>query len=150
MSGIVHISEAANLGLHAMILIAGRSEEAVRSRDIAAALGASEDHLAKVMQGLVRSGLVTSTRGPRGGFKLQRPAADIRLLDIYESIEGEMRPKACLLGMPRCAGQCVLGDFIVSTNEAFRRQFASTRLSDVAGAIPGAPRKTNARTTKDR
>jgi Rrf2 family protein len=83
----------------------------------------------------VRAGLISSTRGPQGGFKLARPAGQIPLLSIYETIEGKIRPASCLLGKPRCNGDCVLGDFIRSTNQRFRERFANTRLSDVAGAI---------------
>jgi len=138
-SGIVHISEAANIGLHAMILLASEPQRSFRAKEAAEVLGVSEDHLAKVMLGLVRAGLVASTRGPHGGFKLGRPAHSIRLLKIYESIEGELRSRACLLDKPRCQGTCVLGTFVADTNEEFRRRFASTRLSDVAGAIRSQP-----------
>ena len=72
-SGIVHISEAANIGLHAMILLASEPQRSFRAKEAAEVLGVSEDHLAKVMLGLVRAGLVASTRGPHGGFKLGPP-----------------------------------------------------------------------------
>lgn len=139
MSGIVHLSEAANLGLHAMIVLAGEPKALIRTAEMAELLSVSGDHLAKVLQGLVRAGLLESTRGPRGGFQLSRPASDISLLEIYQAIEGELRPSACLLGQPRCSGECVLGDFILSVNEDFRKRFAHTRLSDVAGAIRRRP-----------
>jgi Rrf2 family protein len=135
MSGVVHISEAANLGLHAMILMAGEPGRTFRTREAAEALGVSGNHLGKVLNGLVKAGLVLSTRGPSGGFTLGRRPRDIRLIEIYETIEGELRPRSCLLGRPRCAGDCVLGDFVTQTNDAFRRRLARTRLSDVAGAL---------------
>ncbi len=145
MTGIIHISEAANLGLHAMIMMAGAPEETLRVREMASFLGASEDHLAKVLHGLTRAGLVESTRGPRGGFRLARDPGELRLLEIYEAIEGELRPRSCLLGKPHCNGDCVLGDFIATTNEAFRARFAATRLADVAGAL----RRDHASDTED-
>ena len=134
-TGIVHISEAANIGLHSMILLAGEPARSFRAREVATALGVSEDHLSKVLLGLVRAGMVVSTRGPRGGFKLGRPAASIKLLAIYETIEGELRHRACLLAKPRCDGGCILGDFVADTNAEFRRRFAGTTLADVAGRI---------------
>lgn len=137
MSGIVHISEAANLGLHAMILLAAEPDRTLRTREAAVALGVSEDHLAKVLGGLVRAKLVGSTRGPHGGFRLQRETQSISLLEIYEAIEGPLAPRHCLLGEKRCQGECVLGDFVTRTNEQFRQKMTETRLSDVAGVLRG-------------
>ena len=135
MPGVVHISEAASLGLHAMILLASDPARTFRTKEMAGLLRVSEDHLAKVLQRLVRAELVGSMRGPRGGFTLGRDAADIRLLDIYETIEGPLKAGACLLGERRCELGCVLGDFITTTNEEFRRRFAQTRLADVANVL---------------
>lgn len=134
-TGVVNISEAANLGLHSMILMAADPEKALRVNQAAEVLPVSENHLAKVMQRLVHAGLITSTRGPQGGFKLAKPPAEITLLEIFEALEGALEVHACLLGLPKCTGHCVLGDFVVSTNEQFRTKLASTRLSDVAGAL---------------
>ncbi len=133
-TGVVNISEAANLGLHSMILMAADPEKALRVNQATEVLPVSENHLAKVMQRLVHAGLVTSTRGPQGGFKLAKAPGEITLLEIFEALEGTLEVHACLLGLPKC-GHCVLGDFVVSTNEQFRKKLASTRLSDVAGAL---------------
>jgi DNA-binding IscR family transcriptional regulator len=48
-TGIVHISEAANIGLHAMIVLAGDPSRSFRARELAECLGVSVDHLAKVL-----------------------------------------------------------------------------------------------------
>jgi Rrf2 family protein len=135
MNSVLHISEASNIGLHAMLLIASEPARVFSAKEISAALGVSEDHLLKVMRRLCRAELASSTRGPHGGFQLGRPAAKIRLLDIYETIEGALHPKACLLGRPRCDGDCILGDFIVTTNREFQRRLATTSLAGVAGTL---------------
>lgn len=46
------------------------------------------DYLGKQLQSLRKAGIVESTPGRRGGFRLGRPAADISLLDIVTAIEG--------------------------------------------------------------
>ena len=50
MNSIIHISEAANLGLHTMLIVAGRAGTAVSVKDAATTLGVSKNHLAKVLQ----------------------------------------------------------------------------------------------------
>lgn len=46
-------------------------------------------YLAKHLQALARAGIVTSTQGPRGGYRLARPASEITLLDIVDAVEGD-------------------------------------------------------------
>jgi len=49
-------------------------------------------HLEAVMQHLVRAGLLTSTRGPRGGYTLARERRRISLADVVASVGGEGPP----------------------------------------------------------
>ena len=44
--------------------------------------------LAKILQDLTRKGLLRSSKGPSGGFALRTPAAQIRLLDLVEAVDG--------------------------------------------------------------
>ena len=64
MRNLLKISDAAVLGIHALGTLTG-AEEPVSASRMAAALGVSEAHLSKVLQRLVRAGLVSSSRGPR-------------------------------------------------------------------------------------
>lgn len=63
----------------------GRHEMA---RRIAEEEGLPAFFLAKTLQTLARQGIVRSSKGPTGGFKLNRPARRIRLLDIVEALDG--------------------------------------------------------------
>ena len=88
------------------------------------------------MQRLARAGLVDSSRGPQGGFRLGRPAYTIRLIEIYEAIEGPLNEGGCLLGEPICGGKvCVLGEVVQSVNRQIREYLAKTRLSQLARGI---------------
>jgi Rrf2 family protein len=71
MSNIVQLSEAASLGIHAMVIIA-RSNKIINANTIAEMTDASRNHLAKVMLTLAKMGLVKSLRGPSGGFVLAK------------------------------------------------------------------------------
>ena len=111
MSKLVRISEAASLALHAMAMLYQCEQKRFTNQEIAGRLGASEHHLAKVMQHLAKAGLVESLRGPQGGFRLGAAAQDAHLLAIYEAIEGPLNDEGCLLNSAVCARQqCVLGD----------------------------------------
>jgi len=130
MSKIVHLSEAASLGLHAMVLIAG-SKSLVKVTDIAKITNSSKNHLSKVMQRLVKDGLVKSTRGPAGGFLLNKPSKDITLLEIYQSIEGTISNNGCPLEKQVCPFEkCIMGNLVNKMTDDFISYFKSQTLED--------------------
>jgi len=133
--GFVHISEAANLALHALMLLAAEPERSLRVRQVCEVIPASASHLAKVLQRLARAGLVSSSRGPQGGFTLARPAGTVTLLEIYRAVEGPPPAHTCLLGRKKCAPECVLGELVSRTNAEIEGRLGKTRLTDVAGAF---------------
>ncbi len=135
MDTILRISDAANLAIHAMAHIA-RSKGGVNQSvgEIADHQGVSEAHLSKVMQRLVKVGLLTSRRGPGGGFLLRRPAETISLLEILEAMDGPMTDTKCLLGRKKCLfGGCALGALLTHVNHQVRVFMASRNLNDLTG-----------------
>ena len=137
-SGPFHVSEAANLGLHALAVIAAAPGPVTRTREIAARLKASVAHLAKVMVALEHAGLVVGTRGPTGGYRLSRPASRISLREIYEAIEGPMQARECLFGEPVCEAQgCVLSKYFGGLSREVIRTLARTRLTDLVKEFGG-------------
>lgn len=132
---ILNISEAANLGIHALAYLARHAEEApVTTASIAAAYGVSEAHLSKVFQRLSKAGLVRSVRGPHGGFSLARAPLRITLRDIYEALDGPFGKSKCLLGKPKCGlGRCMLGDLVTDVHKRVADHFSKTTLAEVCG-----------------
>jgi len=73
--------------------------------DMAAALDVPRNYLSKVLHVLAREGLLTSVRGPRGGFSLARDPADILLADVILHFDDIATASGCLLGRARCSDQ---------------------------------------------
>jgi len=139
MSSLVNISEAASLGLHTMALLVNHSERRLTNQEIADRLKASGNHLAKVMQRLVKVGLVSSIRGPQGGYLLKKPPRHVTLLEIYEAIDGPVQETACLSEHPICRGtSCILGQAVESIHRQFRDYLSKTTLAELAQS-PGFP-----------
>lgn len=61
--------------------------------------------VAKILQDLTRKGLLSSLKGPTGGFALGMPAKDITLFHIIEAIDGVDFMHNCVLGFPDCDGR---------------------------------------------
>ncbi len=64
---------------------AGRTAT-VNAADIAERLGLARRGMEPMLQSLSRAGLLESVRGPRGGYRLGRPARDIRIADIVATV----------------------------------------------------------------
>lgn len=143
MSSFIKISEAASLAFHTAAFLAQNPDRLVSTREIARALGASENHLSKVLQRLAHSGIVQSMRGPSGGFKLRSPWETMKLLEIYEAIEGPLTQGRCLLELLVCKGnRCALGAIIHKTDDAVRQCLMGTTLAELAKGFHAEPRDT--------
>lgn len=131
MSKVVHISEAASLAVHSMAIIASGKAK-LNVQQIAAYTGSSKNHLAKVLQILVKNDYLDSNRGPKGGFVLKADAAKVSLLEIYELIEGTI--EKCLCGIPekKCPFiNCVFGDLADKFSADFIEYLSKTKLADI-------------------
>lgn len=72
------------------------------AKDLARELELPGPFLAKILQNLVQAGLMESIRGPRGGFRLARPASEIRIGDVLAALEGPDALCGCVMGFPDC------------------------------------------------
>ncbi len=138
-NSLLRISEAASLGMHAMAYMAAadNGESRLSVAHLAGSLSFSVAHLSKVLQRLAKHGLVTSMRGPQGGFRLSRPAEDIRLLEIYEAIDGPLTSSTCLLDHRICPpGACILGDVLEKVTDVVKTYFEETSLAEMIARNP--------------
>lgn len=120
------------MALHAVVLLAQQPNRSLSVREIVETLPVSAAHLAKVLQRLARQGLLDSERGPRGGFRLARPASEMTLLEVYEAVDGPLRPGGCMFDHPMCpAGDCLFGGVLISAAQQVRERLSRTRLSDL-------------------
>jgi Rrf2 family protein len=140
MSAIVKLSEAASIALHAMALLASEADRRLTVKDLASRLSVSEAHLAKVMQRLVKAGLVASVRGPGGGFTLRADPSATTLLEIYEAIEGRLEVAGCLFpDRPVACSACILDDALAEANRIVHTRLARTHLAQLTTIFhPGA------------
>lgn len=132
MGNLIRPTEAATLALHATAMLAGARGSRLSSSQIAQRLRASEAHVAKVLQRLSSAGLVRGKRGPGGGFVLARPAAQVTLREVYETMEGPLRIETCMLGTPVCNGRdCPLGQLFDRLSTDVLRTLEGMTLADI-------------------
>jgi Rrf2 family protein len=129
MARIVHLTEAASLAIHSMVLIA-KSDIHINVNVLAQEIGASRNHLAKVLQLLVKQNYLKSVRGPSGGFVLSVDPSQITLLNIYEAIEGKIELAECPLDRRICPyDKCLMGGMIKDVTNQFKDYFGQQTLA---------------------
>lgn len=115
-------------------------------------------YLNKQLQMLARAGILASTSGPRGGFRLARDPASITLLDVVTAIEGAQGAFRCQQLLRRGPGgregvdysrSCLVSQAMRQAELAWRRELAGRTLADIKAAVertsPGTPEATRAR-----
>jgi Rrf2 family protein len=99
----IKLTHAADYAIRGMLFIASFPEERpVLGSEVSEAGQIPRSFTAKILRRLVRAGLLKSSRGVSGGFKLARPGAEISLLDIVQAIEGPLAVTRCTLDPERC------------------------------------------------
>ena len=90
--------------------------------------------LAKILQNLTRQGLLTSQKGPAGGFALRMAAKDITLYQIVEAIDGAEFKSNCILGFAECSGEnpCAVHEKWGSLREGIYRMLVSKNIAQMA------------------
>lgn len=137
MSHNFGFSEAANLAVHSCALLAaGCDDGPLPAHLIASKLGVSESHLRKVLQVLVRRGILRSGRGAAGGFELALEPSGLTLRQILEAVDSMPVSGSCLLGRPVCpAGACVFTELKGEIVSRIDRMMSETTLETFAGAL---------------
>ena len=131
MSKFINISEAASLAIHSMALIAVGNAK-LNVNKIAEITGASRNHLAKVLQTLVKYDLLVSNRGPKGGFELKRAADQVSLFEVYQLMEGTIDRDHCGLHTSPCPfSDCIFGGMTRQFTSDFIEYLQNKKLSDI-------------------
>lgn len=130
MNPIVDLPEPLLLGLHAMVALAREPAGCLSARHIADELGASEGHLAKVLQKLARSGYLEPVRGPGGGYRMAKAPWEIGMLPLVETLGGPFELDGC--GFEGCKGKrCLIGALVDELTSAVREYLRKRTLDDL-------------------
>jgi Rrf2 family protein len=108
----------------------------MRADEIARATGAPANYLAKTLNALGKAGIVTSARGPRGGFTLALPADELTLARIVDCFDDARPATQCLLGTRACDARhpCRAHERWTAVQQSRRAALADTTVADLLAA----------------
>ena len=111
----------------------------VQTRDIASAQGLPESYLAKVIQSLVRAGVLHSSRGTGGGVSLARPRSELTVRDVFEAVDGPLELHRCDNHPQPCeSGPCGTHSFWQRIEDVLKAELERTDFEALATCRHGA------------
>ena len=101
--------------------------------EIAKHIGENEHTVGKLLQKLVKAGVINSSKGPGGGFFVTPKQRQQPILNIVHAIDGEEIFSQCGLGLYKCSERhpCALHDDYKGIRNAFRDLCLAKRVSDL-------------------
>jgi len=126
------LNQTVEYALRAVIHIGRDPSVSFRASEVAKAIDAPRDYVAKILGQLVRAGILESGRGPCGGFRLSGSPEETRLADVV-NVFGQNTARRCLLGHGVCGEtpSCVVHKRWAPIATSMNGFFADTTLADL-------------------
>jgi Rrf2 family protein len=141
----MRLAEGIEWGIHCATLLAALPpEQTLSAARLAEYHGVPAPYLAKHLQALVRAQVLESVPGPRGGFRLARPASVVTVLDIVEAIDGDEPSFRCSeirrRGPTRVAAReytlpCSIHVVMDRADAAWRAELRAVTVADLLGTV---------------
>lgn len=133
------LSLTCKTAIKAVVYLASKfqSGEKAGIREIAEYIGASEHTVGKMMQVLVKEGVINSVKGPHGGFYISGKQKSQPIIAIVEAIDGKDVFRQCGLGFSKCSSEhpCPLHDDYKEVRDRFEKMCRENKVSDLCAPV---------------
>jgi Rrf2 family protein len=132
---MLRLSKKADYALMGMKHLAQKGgTSSTSAREIAEQYDIPIELMAKVLQRLVRTGLLVSTQGTRGGYTLSRSSATISVADVIQAIDGPFTITACSTENSGCDqyGKCSIRDPLWQIRERIVATLGTVTIAEMA------------------
>ena len=136
---MLRLSKKADYALIAMKHLALRGDQGSSSaREIAEMYAIPIELMAKILQRLVRRGLLASHQGTRGGYQLARLPRQISVADVIQAIDGPVTVTACSTEDGQCEqfAKCNVRDPLWRVRERILAALGECTIADLAADVP--------------
>lgn len=135
------ISKACQYALRAVVFLASKTDDKIKLnvKQIAKEIDAPEAFTAKTLQQLNKQKIITSLKGPYGGFFIQEYQMDTPIITIVHAIDGVQLFTSCGFGLKQCsaAHPCAFHDTYAVLRNAMQKAFEETTVRKLAKKIEG-------------
>jgi Rrf2 family protein len=133
------LSNAAKYAVRAIIYLAIHSNKTnkIGAKKIANNLEMPQPFLAQLLRNLTAHKLISSTKGPGGGFFLNKKNREKSVWDVIVSIDGASKFDECFLGLSKCNDEnpCPAHSIVSPFKKAILQDFRDKSINDLVGEI---------------
>ncbi|MEX2496795.1 MAG: SUF system Fe-S cluster assembly regulator [Woeseia sp.] len=139
---MLRISKLTDYGTVVLAELANSKTGFVSAAEVAQVTGLGLPTVSKSLKTLAKAGIVTSTRGSHGGYRLSRDANEISAADVIDAFEGPVSITECSASDSQCNYEavCSVGGAWQRINLAIRRALDEISLADLLRANSPTPR----------
>lgn len=135
MISMLAISEATSIAVHLCVRLTQTGDVFYSTRKVAEEFDLSVHHLAKVVQKLVKAGILESSRGSQGGVKLLRPKEAITVAELHAAVV-DLERGGCLLSQKVCTGcKCSFGKWMAEESAKIEAAMKQTTITAIAASM---------------
>lgn len=142
----LELTKRGDYAIRAVLALARAAEgERFSVRRIAEEQAVPQAFLPQVMRDLVRAGIVEGAVGRAGGYRLARPASDVTLLEVVESVEGDSRRRVCVLRGGPCGinDVCDVHEVFAAAQQDVMTRLGRTTVHEANGGIRSVPTRSS-------
>lgn len=147
---MLKLTKKADYGLMAMKHLAEHADGgACSAKDVADAYGIPQEALAKILQRLVKAGLLHSQHGMNGGYTLARDAGAISAFEVIRAIDGPLFITSCVTVRGECgqSDRCTIREPLRRVNQSIEevlRQITISQMKEDKDVVVEGPVKKSA------
>lgn len=133
------LSKTCEYAIRAACYISQKSQEGqnVGVKEIADQIGSPESFLSKILQKMVKGGVIQSVKGPHGGFYISHDGLSRPIADIVDMFEGEELLGGCGVGLNHCSDEkpCPIHPEFVKVRSQLAELLRSTPIGTVGAEL---------------
>lgn len=133
------LSSSSKYAVNAVLYLAVHTDEnnKLRAKEVAEAIKLPPPFLAKLLQNLSRENIVSSSKGPRGGFYITPEAQERHLIEVVKAIDGVEKLEECVLGLKKCSSDkpCPVHYSVQPLKNQFLRELEENSIADFARKV---------------
>lgn len=142
------LSVTCKYALRAVVYLAVNAQEdkKICIKKISRELDIPTPFLSKILQTLSKHKILSSTKGPTGGFGMGKLPEDIHLMDVIEIIDGSDCFTQCVIGVKKCYEldvPCVLHSRYANYRENIKKMFEISTIADLVKDVKNGKQKIN-------
>lgn len=133
------LSNSSKYAIKAVLYLAIHATDGkkIMVKDISKPINVPKAYIAKLLQDLVKENVVSSTRGPKGGFYLTKENLEGSIMSIVKVIDGEKRLNTCMLSLEKCKEDtpCPLHDILSPSRNLILSNLEKKTIKELAQSV---------------